>query len=171
VVSINAQSGADFAAGDVVYCSGFEISVDRAMEGRVSTERGDKVSEPIETDFMKVTGSLEFPTVQDGTGGSSALAAAQMTYANTAATAKKLKIALTGTTLAGAATSKFAHNLYFPYTVLGEGKPGIPGPEGQTWSIPFESFHVGTIPTGFPAGYTGAITHEITSKLTTDPLA
>lgn len=171
VINQNAQNGADFSGTDLVYATGFEVTVERAMEGRVSTELGDKVSEPIETDFMKVTGSLEFPDVNTGTGGSSALASAQLTYANTAATAKKMKIVLTGQTLAGSVSQYFQHVLWFPYVVLGEGKPGIPGPEGQTWSQPFESFAVGSIPTGFTAGYTTAITYEVFSKRSTDALA
>jgi hypothetical protein len=171
VVNINAQNGADFGGTDLVYVTGFEINVDRAMEGRFSTERGDKISEPIETDFMKVTGSFEFPDVNTGTGGSSSLASDQLAFAGTAATAKKVKIKLTGATLAGASTQYMQHVLWLPYVVLGEGKPGIPGPEGQTWSQPFESFGVATIPTGFSAGYTGALTYEVFSKRSTDALA
>lgn len=171
VVNYNAQSGADFSGTDLLYCTGFEINVDRAMEGRVSTERGNLISEPIETDFMKVTGSLEFPDVATGTGGSSAVAADQLLYAATAATAKKMKLKLTGTTLAGAATQYMSHVLWLPFVVLGEGKPGIPGPEGQTWSVPFESFGVAAAPTGFTAGYTGALTYEVFSKRSTDALA
>jgi hypothetical protein len=171
VINLNAQNGADFSGTDIVYCTGFEVTVERALEGRFSTQFGDKVSEPIETDFMKVTGSLEFPDVNTGTGGSSSLAADQLTYANTGATAKKMKIVVTGETLAGAATQKFQHVLWLPFVVLGEGKPGIPGPEGQTWSIPFESFAVAVVPTGFTAGYLTAITYEVFSKRTTDALA
>lgn len=171
VINWNAQNGADFSGTDLLYCTGFEINVDRAMEGRVSTERGNLISEPIETDFMKVTGSLEFPDVNTGTGGSSGVAADQLAYLATAATAKKMKIKLTGATLAGAATQYFQHVLWFPYVVIGEGKPGIPGPEGQTWSVPFESFAVAAVPTGFTAGYTTAITYEVFSKRTTDALA
>lgn len=171
VLNCNAQNGADFSGTDLLYVTGFEINVDRAMEGRFSTERGDKISEPIETDFMTVKGSFEFPDVNTGTGGSSALAADQLTYANTAATAKKMKLKLTGTTLAGSTTQYFQHVLWLPYVVLGEGKPGIPGPEGQTWSVPFESFKVGTAPTGFTAGYTDAITYEVFSKRANDALA
>jgi hypothetical protein len=171
VLNYNAQNGADFSGTDLLYLTGFEVNVERMMEGRVSTEFGDKASEPIETDFMKVTGSLEFPDVNTGTGGSSALAADQLTYANTAATAKKMKLSLTGATLAGAATQKFAHVLWFPYVVLGEGKPGITGPEGQTWSVPFESFAVSAVPTGFTAGYTGALTYDVYSQRATDALA
>lgn len=171
IINYNAQSGADFSGTDLLYCTGFEITVERPQEGRISTERGDKISEPIETDFVKVSGSLEFPTVQDGTGGSSALAAAQLAYINSAATAGKMKIKLTSTTLCGATTNYYQWILWLPYVVLGEGKPGIPGPEGQTWSIPFESFHVGTIPTGFTAGYTDALTIDIFSKRSTDALA
>ena len=171
VINYNAQNGADFSGTDLLYCTGFEVTVERPQEGRISTERGDKISEPIETDFVKVSGSLEFPTVQDGTGGSSALAAAQLAYINSAATAGKMKIKLTSTTLAGASTAYYQWILWMPYVVFGEGKPGIPGPEGQTWSIPFESFHVGTIPTGFTAGYTDALTIDIFSKRATDALA
>lgn len=167
VASLNDQDGADFGAGDVRYITGFEIQVARALEGRVSTQFGDKPDEPIETGFAKVTGSIEFPAVQDGSpGGNLAFIADQM-----ALTRKKAKLAITSPNLAGAATQYFQHVLWLPNLQFGEGKPGIGGPEGPTWSLPFMAYHVPTIPTGFPAGYVDALTWEAFSQLATDPLA
>ena len=166
VLELNAQSGADFAGGDVLYVSGFEMTIERAMEGRVSTEHGDKVSEPIETGFAKVSGSLEFPQVGDGTGGNSAFLADQMTLAR-----KKAKLTVTSPNLAGAAAQYYQHVLWLPNLQFGEGKPGIGGPEGPTWTLPFSAWHVDTIPTGFTAGYLDAVTWEVFNQNSADPLA
>lgn len=166
VLELNAQDGADFGGSDLLYVSSFEMTVERAMEGRVSTEHGDKVTEPIETGFAKVTGSLEFPQVATGTGGSDAFLADQMTLAR-----KKAKLTITSPNLAGAATQYFQHVLWFPNLQFGEGKPGIGGPEGPTWTLPFMAHHVTTIPTGFTAGYVDAVTWENFNQNATDPLA
>ena len=165
VLELNAQDGADFSSNEL-YVSGFELTIERAMEGRVSTEHGDKVSEPIETGFAKVSGSLEFPQVGDGTGGNSAFLADQMTLAR-----KKAKLTVTSPNLAGAAAQYYQHVLWLPNLQFGEGKPGIGGPEGPTWTLPFSAWHVDTIPTGFTAGYLDAVTWEVFNQNSADPLA
>lgn len=166
VVRANAQAGGALAAGDVVYCSEIEVTIERAMDRIISTERGNKTSEPIESGFLKVSGTLTFPVYQSGTGGNSAFAMEQM-----AATKKKIDIQLVSTTLAGSATEFYAHRLYLPMAQFGEGKPSLSGPGAINWALPFNSHHVGSAPTGFTAGYTGACTWEVTSQLVTDPLA
>lgn len=167
VLWMNAQSGAGLAAGDAVYITGFELSVERAMEARYSTSNAlGNPDEPIETDFLRVTGSFEFPALQDGTGGNYAFLMEQM-----AATRKKATLTLTSPSLAGSATAYFSHKLWLPDLQFGGGKPGISGPEGPTWSVPFTANHVATIPTGFTAGYTQALIWEAVSQMSTDPLA
>lgn len=163
---MNAQGGGSLSASDAVYLSGIELTIERALEGRVSTERGTKISQPVPTDFAKVTGKLSFPCIDTGTGGNYAFMAAQL-----AGTAYKAKIILTSPTLAGAATQYYQHVLWLPYIVFGDGKKGIDGAGAPTWEIPIECHHVGTIPTGFTAGYTGAVTWEVFSQRSTDALA
>lgn len=167
----NAQAGGELATDGTedIYISGFEVVIERKLEGRISTKFGNRVDEPIPqaNDFpLMVSGKLKFPAIQDGTGGNKAFMAAQM-----ALTAYKAKLIITSSTLAGAATQYFQHVLWFPYILFGDGKPGIDGAGGQTWEIPFEAHHVGTIPTGFTAGYTDAVTWEVFSQRAGDALA
>ena len=162
---INAQGGAGLATGDRVDISGFEINIERGMDARFSTGGGVKCDEPIENGFLKVSGSFEFPALQDGTGGNAAFLAEQMT-----ATKKKATLTFTSPTLAGAATAYYMHKLWFPMLQFGTAKVGIPGPGGPTWNIPFTANHVATVPTGFTSGYLDAVTWENQSKFATDPI-
>jgi hypothetical protein len=87
------------------------------------------------------------------------------------ASRKKAKLTITSPNLAGAATQYFQHVLWLPNLQFGEGKPGISGPEGPTWTLPFQAWHVDTIPTGFTAGYLDAVTWEVFNQNSADPLA
>lgn len=171
VFRLNAQSGGLLATdgSEDLYVSGWEVTIERRLEGRISTQFGNRIDQPIPQGGdhpLMITGKLKFAALQDGTGGNAALMAAQM-----AVTAYKAKLIITSGTLAGAATQYYQHVLWFPYIVLGDGKPGIDDAGGQVWEIPFECHHVGTVPTGFTSGYTDAITWEVFSKRSTDALA
>jgi hypothetical protein len=162
---MNAQGGAALAAGDAVHVSELELAVERAMRRIFSTQFGDKTSEPTEQEFLKVSGSLKFEELKDGTGGSVPFMAEQMSL-----TRKKATVTITSPTLAGAATQPYQHKLWLPNLQFGAGKPGISGPDTIQWTLPFEAFHVTTIPTGFPAGYDGALTWEVFSQRAGDAL-
>jgi len=162
---MNAQGGAGLGSSPL-YTVGWEVTVERAFDRRISTRFGTKTSEPVPNGFAKVSGTWEFEILEDGTGGNASLMADQI-----AGNAKKATCTITGTTLAGAATQKFQHKLWFPHILLGEGKPDISDAGAVVWSQPWESFHVLTIPTGFTAGYLDACTYEIYSQKTTDALA
>lgn len=164
---INAQAGAGLATSDRVNISGFELNVERAMDARFSTGGGQTCDEPIESGFLKVSGSFDFPSLDTASPeGNAQFLAEQM-----AATAKKATLTFTSPTLAGSASAYYAWKLWLPYIQFGAAKVGIPGPGGPTWSIPFQAWHVTAIPTGFTAGYLDAVTIENTNKITTDPLA
>jgi hypothetical protein len=164
---INAQGGAGLATGDRVNLAGFEITIERGMDARFSTGGGQVCDEPIENGFLKVSGSFEFPFLDSASPeGNAQFLAEQM-----AATAKKARLAITSPNLAGSATEYYSHVLYFPSLQFGPAKVGIPGPGGQTWSLPFVAWHVTAIPTGFPTGYVDAVTWENTNKIATDVLA
>lgn len=169
VVRLNAQGGAGLAAGDAAYVTGIELNLERPMSADFTTEFGDRSSEPMPPSggdpFFKVTGSLTFSQYQTGTGGNNAFVMEQLNR-----TLKKMDITLTGDNLAGAATQKYQWVFWFPMVVFGTGKPVLTA-GALGWQQPFESHHVPTIPTGFTAGYTDAVTIENYNKDTADPLA
>lgn len=168
VMLMNANSGGGLAAGtDDVYISAFEITIERALEPRVSTRFGNRTDEPIDNGFLKVSGSFTVPAIQNDTvGGNTALDVVQA-----AATRQKAKFLITSPNLAGASTAYYQHVLWLPNLQLGKGRPGIPGPQGPTRVFPFEAHHVATVPTGFTSGYLDAVTWENVNVDATDGLA
>lgn len=163
---MNTQAGATLASPtDVVYINGFEITLERAMEARYSTQFGNAPDEPIETGFMKVSGSFDFATVLTGSGGNTGFMQQQMDQ-----TVMKAKLAISSATLAGSTSQVFEHVLWLPSIQFGPSKPGITGPEGLRWSQPFTCNHVVSAPNGFGT-YLDALTWEIFSQKSSDPLA
>lgn len=169
VVRLNAQTGGALGASDAAYLTAFELNVERPLEADFTTEGGDKSSEPMPPSggdpFLKVTGNLTFSQYQTSTGGNNAFVLEQYNR-----TLKKMDVTLTGDNLAGAASQKYQFVLYLPMLVFGDGKPTLSA-GALGWSIPFESHHVTAIPTGFPAGYTDAITVEQYNQKAADELA
>lgn len=164
---MNAQTGAALDSSAAYYISEFELSVDRVMEAVVTTRFGNKVDEPHQNGFTTVNLRVTFAHYQDGTGGNSALIADQM-----AGTEKKAKLILTSTVLAGASTQMFQYVFWLPRIVaLPAEKPKMTGPGIVSWSQSFRCYHVGTIPTGFTAGYTQALVVDCFNQRTTDALA
>lgn len=167
VMRLNAQGGAGLGSSDARHISKFELVIERNFRRVVSTEFGDKTSQPIESDFMKVSGSFNFPEVKDTSpGGGQALMNEQMTL-----TRYKADITITSPNLAGAATQAFQYVIYLPDLQLRMGKGAIPGPEGPEQMVNFEAHSVLAIPTGFPAGYIDAVTIENYNQDANDPLA
>jgi Phage tail tube protein len=165
---LNGQGGAGLVLGtDDVWISGFELTIERGMDPRVSTQFGDRPDEPIDNGFLKVSGKFTVPAIQNvAPGGNMALFGEQVTL-----TRKKGTLTITSPNLAGSATAKYLHKIWLPNLQLGKGRPGIPGPQGPTMDFPFTAFHVTAIPTGFTAGYTQAVIWENQSKWATDALA
>lgn len=167
---MNAQTGGALGAypTDGYYIAEFELSIDRTMEGLVTTRYGNKIDEPHQNGFAKVTLRLTFAHLQnDSPGGNLALVADQI-----AGTEKKAKLLLTSTVLAGAVTQKFQHVYWLPRIVaLPDGKPKLIGPGNIGWSQSFNCYHVTTVPTGFTAGYVNAVVADVFNQRATDALA
>lgn len=170
VIRMNAQGGAGLASTDAVFCTGLELNLERPLEADFTTEFGDRSSEPMPPSggdpFFKVSGKLSFSQYQTGSPGQNAA----FVMEQQARTLKKMDITLTGDNLAGAATQKYQWVFWLPKVVLLPGKPTIAA-GAYSWEQPFTSHHVPTIPTGFTAGYTDAITIENYNADTVDPLA
>jgi hypothetical protein len=168
VARINAQSGAALDSTNVVHLSGFTLNVERNhAEDDFTTQFGDRIDEPIQDDWSKVSIDLEFSKFNDASpGGNSALFAAQLTKAP-----QKMDIVFTGTDLAGAATQYFQHKLYFNGIQFTEGTPNVEGPGRTPFTLAGQAHRVTTAPTGFTVGHTDPLIYEIFNQRTTDPLA
>lgn len=167
VMRLNAQGGGALGSGDVRHISKIEIVIERMQKPVFSSEFGDKTAQPIESDFMKVTGSFTFPETKDTSpGGGQGLMSEQMTL-----TRYKMDINITSPNLAGSATSFFAWVFYLPDIQLQMQKGQITGPEGPEQQVNFEAHSVLAIPTGFPAGYVDAIDYENVNQDGSDALA
>lgn len=163
---MNDQSGGSLASAPI-YIQAFTLTMERPTKENVSTEFGNKTSEPLASGFAPFKLHLEFPVAQDGTGGNVLFQADQL-----AGTAKKAKIEITSTTLAGAATQYFQWLIWMPCVQILSGDKVAPrDPGAQAWGFDCELHHVGTIPTGFTSGYTDAVTIDIFSQRSTDALA
>lgn len=164
---MNAQTGAALDSTMAYYITEFELSIDRALEGIVTTRFGNRVDEPHLAGFTKVTLRVTFGHFQDGTGGNLSLVADQL-----AGTEKKARLNLTSTVLAGAATSYYARTFWLPRIIARPAdKPKLVGPGNWSWSQTFDCYHVGTIPTGFTAAYVTAVNQDVVNQRATDALA
>lgn len=163
---LNNQSAGSLASAPI-YVQGFEIKVSRPHKENVTTERGNKTSEPLPSGFAEVTGKFDFAAVANGTGGNALFLADQM-----AGTAKKVKVSITGSTLIGSSTQYTGLDIWLPYVQLLPGAKPTPSEPGSiAWSQDARMSHVGTIPTGFTSGYTDAITIDQYNLRATDNLA
>lgn len=168
-VWLNAQAAGALSGSDAKHVTAVELNINRILEADYSTEFGDRSSEPVppngEGPFFTVDGSMTFKNLKNGTPGNSGFVANQLNR-----DLQKIILRFIGDGLAGAATEKYSHILYLPMVAFGDGKPALAG-GGNGWTLPFSSYHVDAIPTGFPAGYLDACTWVNTNKDTADPLA
>lgn len=163
---MNNQSAGSLASA-AVYVNEWELTFERPHKANITTERGNKTSEPLPSGFMTGKAKFGFSVVDSGTGGNSGLLADQL-----AGTAKKVKIVLTGSSLAGASTQYFGMNIWLPYVQLLPGaKPAPSEPGAIAWTQEAELHHASSTPTGFTSGYTDMVTLDIFSQRSTDALA
>jgi hypothetical protein len=163
---LNDQTAGSLAATPI-YIQGFSLEIERPHDQNVTTERGNKTSEPLPSGFATGKLTLDFSVAQDGTGGNVLFLADQI-----AGTAKKAKIEITSTTLAGSATQMFQWFIWMPYVQFSPvAKPSPSQPGAISWSQEAELHHVGTIPTGFTATYVDMVTIDQFTQRTTDALA
>jgi len=163
---MNAQTGAALDSTMAYYIDEFELTLDRALAGVVTSRFTDKIDEPHATGFTTGTLRVKFAHLQDGTGGNLSLIADQL-----AGTAKKAKLNLTSPNLAGAATQKYQFDFWMPYLLARPAsKPQLSGPGIISWQQEFDLHHVTAVPTGFTAGYTGLLTVDTYNQRAADAL-
>lgn len=168
VARINVQTGGALAAANAVHLSSFTLNVERNMaEDDFTTQFGDRIDEPVQDDWSKVTVELEFSKYNDvSPGGNDALFLAQISKEP-----QKMDVVLTGLDLAGAATQFFQHAFYLNGIQFRDGTPNVGGPGRLGYTLSGQAHRVLTAPTGFTAGYTDPLTYEVFSQRATDPLA
>jgi len=168
VIRANAQGGAGLGASDVKYVSDFSCDIDRADKvDDITTQYGNRIDEPEHDSWTMSKLSLGFSKYSDAaTGGNAVLFAAQL-----AKTAQKIDVIFTGETLAGAATEKFSWKFFFNSVQPMSGAPNVSGPGLTPFTLDCMAYRVTAAPTGFPAGFVDAVTLQVTSQHTANPLA
>lgn len=165
IARINDQASGALGGSDVVYVNEISCDVDRSFAtDDVTTAGGFNIDEPVQDNFTKVKGTLTVSKYMDGTGGSNALFAQQLTKAR-----KKMDWKFTSPKLAGAATEFFSWLFQFPNVQFMDGTPNVPGPGRLGYSLNFVAYRVTAAPTGM-TGVTEPLDLWITNQRTTDPL-
>ena len=145
---VNEQGGADFVpATDEQFLSAFEVGVDLSLDQRVTTEWGDRISEPS-------TGGGGWPMMTVGFSFSAETDKnRRFIYDSFGKAQLKAKAVLTGPPIA--ATS-VAHSItvFMNALQLNEGEPDTGGPGVLAFDATGEAHSVLAVPTGFPAAMT-----------------
>jgi hypothetical protein len=110
-VQINAEDGADFAAGDKLYPSGIDIAITRGFEGLPVTAGSDCITEPVEKTAPVVDITLTFPKKETAT--------AAYFNAFKDRDYKKMRIKFEGDTISGT-SSKYTIEFDFPKLLVME---------------------------------------------------
>lgn len=157
-VQINVQSAGALANADLVYIADFEVKLDNSFPtDDVSTKYGNLIDEPIQDGFAQVTGSLKWNVYRDDSpGGNDQMIAALMSKAR-----KKMIATWTGPAIGA---TFYSVTMYFPDVQFDTGDVNVGGPGRVPVNLNFVSARVLAIPTGFPAGYTDALTIEIVNQ-------
>jgi hypothetical protein len=152
VLRVNAQGGAGLASPtDNIYVTEFNIDFERNYRtDEVTTEFGNRISEPLQNGWGSVTGSLTYARFSDAApGGNQPFVAGAMSK-----TKYKLDAKWTAASLAGAATEKFSWTIFLPMIQFGRALPVVAGPGVPGWTQPFRAYRVTAAPTGM-TGFLG----------------
>lgn len=84
---------------------------------------------------------------------------------------KKMKLALKGPPISGGSGNFFAMDFWFPCMQFADGSPEQDGPGVLPFEIEAKAYGASAVPTGFPSGLSEAIGIDVTTTLSTDPLA
>lgn len=165
-VLINNHDAAALASGtDDVYVSEFECEFNRNYEtDDVTTKYGYLIDEPVGDGFVDVMGMLGFSKYNNNPGGNDQLILDLLSKQR-----KKMQVTWIGRTISGGTT--FRMDLYFPDVQFESGDANIPGPGRVPANLRFRAARRTSVPLGFPAGYTEALTIELVNQRSSDPLA
>lgn len=157
-VLINDHDGAALASTDEYFLSAFNFVVDLNMTtDDVTTKFGYRVDEPVKDNFIKVTGGLSFSKLMNTN--------IELFRDQLRKTRKKMTVTLTGPIAATPYPYKLV--LYFNNVQFVSGSPNVGGAQRVGFDMEFMAQRCLAIPTGFPTGYTKAVTMELTNLRTT----
>ena len=164
-VRINAHDGAALASTDLVYPSDFEVELDNSFPtDDVTTRFGYLIDEPIQDGWSMVKGKIGFSKYMNGgLGSNNAFLADMLTKAR-----KKMTVIFTGPAIGA---TNFKLSMYFPDLQFESGEANVGGPARIPLTLNFEAHRRTAVPTGFPTGYTEAVTLEVINQRSTDALA
>jgi hypothetical protein len=162
ILRMNAQSGAALAAGDNQKASVFNAQLaNNLATDEFTLEYGDKITNPVRDDKIKLTGSIEYPRL--GANLNDLITAL-------ARTPQKMASLVTAGLIAGETRTHYAFNCYYP-SIQFSAESSVSGPGRVPKTLNYEAQAVESLPTGFPTGYLDAITIEVVNTTATDPLA
>jgi hypothetical protein len=162
-----ASAGALSTATDALYLSEFEIEYQNTMaEDEVTTQYGYLIDEPVRDGFIEVKGSLTFGKYATH---NQALMDAVIDKA-----VKKMDFKFTGPSSGAlmSAVNPFSFAGYLPAVQFAtdDGAP-ISGPAKIGVKYDFEGHQALSVPTGFPASASDALTFKAVNQRSTDELA
>jgi hypothetical protein len=162
-VRMNQTTAAGLASpADLIYPSEFSLTISNQLPtDDVTTRYVPYIDEPIGGNFFDVQLSMTFSKAFQN------LAILDEMLA-TGATRFKADVIFTGPAIGA---TNFKLSLYLPALQFQGDPPGIGGPDRLTETWNMKGSRVTAAPTGFPAGYTDALTIELINQRNSDALA
>lgn len=161
-IRMNAHDGIALANADLIYVSEFHLTLNNNFPtDDVTTRHGSKIDEPVQDGYTEVTGSIGF----------SKYMTENKAWMTKVLDKSRVKMDIKWTGRLANGTSFFSHTIYLPDVQFASGAPNVGGAGRVPWTIAFRCNRRTAAPTGFPAGYTDAVTWEIVNQRNTSALA
>lgn len=160
-VRMNLVADPALGTAHLVYASEFHVTLNNNYPtDDVTTRYGRKIDEPIQDGYTEVTGSIAFSKYMTEN-------KAWMTRILDKGSVK-MDVKFTGRAIGA---TNFSAALYFPNVQMVSGAPNVSGPGRVPFTAAFRSSRALSVPTGFPTGYTDALTMDIVNQRSTNALA
>jgi hypothetical protein len=163
-IRMNLHDGAALANTDLVYVNEFHLTATNNFPtDDVTTRYGYLIDEPIQDGYTEFTASITFSKYMSD----------NRAFVGWMLSKQRLKmdVTLTGPVGAGMGTTPFSIALYAPNVQVLTAPPNIAGPGRVPFTCTFKLSRRTAVPTGFPTGYSDAVTWEQVNQRNTDPLS
>ena len=165
VLRMNDTDGPTLVGTTPVYISTFTLQVENSYPtDDVTTRHGYRIDEPVQDGWTLITGTIGFSKYMTE---NKAWMADMLSKAR-----RKAWLKFTGPIGAGMGPNPFSLDLYFPDIQFSSAPttPNISGPGKPAFTLAFEAHRKLAAPTGFPAGYTDALTIELVNQVNASAL-